>query len=319
MITSVTGQAFLHHRHLVALLAVEIPHLGGVAHHHHAHAVGAGIGLDRHVGRVLDAVLQVLEADLSPAASKRWRRGIPRPRAPEVDLAAVAVMGIEQPGVDLQQPREFARDLVVGGKVRGLAAGRPAAWSGGISTCPSSPCRISGMPADRSLLTRIAQGSKSSTPSRAPVRFSGSSRSFFPLAVSSSVFSLFEKLPRRTSNPVWRRIAASVATFSRYHLLRVWFSGQQQQFFASGTDLLDCAARGLHRERHERGREVVEAAGKRLVSTGASLKPELRRIHRAVERRFVLQPAQAEPALDRGVRVEYTLLQLEQRTVQRRS
>ena len=48
--------SFSHHRHLVALAAVEADDLGGVLHRHHAHAVGAGVGLDHHKGLVGDAV-----------------------------------------------------------------------------------------------------------------------------------------------------------------------------------------------------------------------------------------------------------------------
>ena len=81
----------------------------------------------------------------------------------------------------------------------------------------------------------------------------------------------------RTSSPVWRRIAASVATFSRYHLLRVWFSGISSRFFASGqifsiAAVAACTARGVNA-----GPRLLNPPGNRLVSTGASLKPELRR------------------------------------------
>ena len=81
----------------------------------------------------------------------------------------------------------------------------------------------------------------------------------------------------RTSSPVCRRIAASVATFSRYHLLRVWFSGTSSRFFASGQILAIAAVAACTASGMKAALRLLKPPGKRLVSTGASLKPELRR------------------------------------------
>ena len=53
--------------------------------------------------------------------------------------------------------------------------------------------------------------------------------------------------------------------------------GDEQEPARVRTDPLDRRHRRLHRERQELRVQVVEPPGKRLVSTGASLKPELRR------------------------------------------
>ena len=73
------------------------------------------------------------------------------------------------------------------------------------------------MPADRSLLSSTAQGSKLSSPMRLPLRRKGSSVSAAPLASSSTVGSAISgsRLPMRTSSPVRRRIDTSLATFCR--------------------------------------------------------------------------------------------------------
>ena len=54
---------------------------------------------------------------------------------------------------------------------------------------------------------------------------------------------------------------------------------------------------------------LLKPPGNRLVSTGASLKPALRRSTERVERRRVLHPLEPEPALDRRHRLEHALLE----------
>jgi hypothetical protein len=51
----------------------------------------------------------------------------------------------------------------------------------------------------------------------------------------------------------------------------------QQQVARLRADLLDGAHRRLHAQRQEGGLRLLKPPGNRLVSTGASLKPALRR------------------------------------------
>jgi hypothetical protein len=64
MITSCTGWPSLIDGHLVARLAVQVPHVVHALHGHDAHAVGARVGLHDAEGLLGDAVLRVLLADL---------------------------------------------------------------------------------------------------------------------------------------------------------------------------------------------------------------------------------------------------------------
>jgi hypothetical protein len=102
MMTSVTCHAFLDHRHLVALLAVEVLHFAGVLHRHDAHAVGAGIGLDDDEGLGLDAVFLVLGAHAVEQRVDVGGQAFLAGALVEIHLAADFELGIDQPGIDAQ-------------------------------------------------------------------------------------------------------------------------------------------------------------------------------------------------------------------------
>ena len=154
-------EAFLDHRHLVALLAVEARHVVGALHRHDAHAVGAGIGLDDDERLLGDAVARDTWRASRPARRRRWRQALLARLLLEVDLAAAREVRVDEPRIDADQlprsrrpPRHRRRSDSL------LRRTAQPACSGGTSTWPSMSRRIAGMPADRSLLSRIAQESK---------------------------------------------------------------------------------------------------------------------------------------------------------------
>jgi hypothetical protein len=61
------------------------------------------------------------------------------------------------------------------------------------------------------------------------------------------------------------------------------------------------------------GFRLLKPPGKRLVSTGASLKPELRRSHRRIKGRRVFLPLAAQPVFDLRAGRQEAALQFEQR------
>ncbi|MNR01196.1 hypothetical protein D3C85_1169940 [compost metagenome] len=119
-------QPFLHHRHLVARLAVEAAHLVAALHAHDAHAVGAGVGLHDHVRLVADAVFAVLDADFFQHLFHQLGQLVLALARLEVEALGGEEVGVDQPRVDRQHLREVGDHLVVGGKVVGLAPHRPA-------------------------------------------------------------------------------------------------------------------------------------------------------------------------------------------------
>ena len=94
--------------------------------------------------------------------------------------------------------------------------------------------------------------------------------------------------------------------------------GDQQQTARVGADLVDRGHRRLHRERHDLGCEVVEAARIEIGVDRRDLEARVAEVDRAVERRRVLLPLEPEPALDRRRRVEHAPLEVGERTGQRR-
>ena len=77
--------------------------------------------------------------------------------------------------------------------------------------------RIVGSPAERSLLSRIVQGSKSFRPIRLRVRTSGSTVSELPSGSGTGVGAVIvsSRVPSRTFSPAWWKISISRATFIR--------------------------------------------------------------------------------------------------------
>ena len=73
------------------------------------------------------------------------------------------------------------------------------------------------MPADRSLFSRIVQGSKSFRPRRLRVRTSGSTVRLVPSGSGTGVGAVIasSSVPRRTLSPAWWKISISRATFIR--------------------------------------------------------------------------------------------------------
>ncbi|CAM2148038.1 hypothetical protein PT2222_10374 [Paraburkholderia tropica] len=94
--------------------------------------------------------------------------------------------------------------------------------------------------------------------------------------------------------------------------------GNHEQILGVRADLLDGGHGGLHGERQHLLRQAVEGAREQIGVDRRELEAGVAQVHRTVERRRVLLPFEAEPALDGRRRVEDALLQFEERAIQRR-
>ncbi len=178
------------------------------------------------------------------------------------------------------------------------------------------PRRIAGMPAERSLLSSTAQGSKPSMPMRLPRRSTGSSSSRSPsrrlhlhrLAQLGDEAADAHRVPRALHDAAQDRHVLQVVEVARVVL------GDDQHAARVGADTLRGRHRRVHAKRQELRIEVVEAAGKEVGVDGCQLEAAVAQVHRRVERRSVLRPALAEPPLDFGALVQHYALELLERT-----
>jgi hypothetical protein len=84
-------------------------------------------------------------------------------------------------------------------------------------------------------------------------------------------------MPKRTFSPVWRRMAASRWMLAKYCGLRGWVSGISSRLRASGQYFSMAAIAACTASGNVESDRWAKPPGNRLVSTGASLKPALRR------------------------------------------
>ena len=119
-------KAFLDDAHLVALLAVQGDHFIDIAHRHHAHAVGAGIGLDDDVGRLVDFIFLVFFADQIEHRGDVGGQAVFTLALMEIDTATDRKCRVDAPRVDADRLGEIIGHFVISGEMVGLAAHRPA-------------------------------------------------------------------------------------------------------------------------------------------------------------------------------------------------
>jgi hypothetical protein len=170
------------------------------------------------------------------------------------------------------------------------------------------------MPADRSLLSSTAQGSKPSTPMRPPLRRSGSSVSVAPLASSSTVGSTIvgQQAADAHVEPGQAQDRHQLGDVLQVELVAGVVLGDQQQLAGVRADALDRRLRRLHAQRHEGVVEVVEAAREQVEVDRRELEAGVAQVGRAVEGWHVVLPLVTKPALDLGGVVEELALELQQ-------
>jgi hypothetical protein len=173
---------------------------------------------------------------------------------------------------------------------------------------------MAGMPADRSLLSRMAQGSKPSSPSRYCVRTSGSSSRLWPFGSSIGVGWVISG-SRRTEAHIQAGLAqdgGELRDVLQVELVARVVLGNQQQACAHPGRFFDGAHRRLHAERQEGRVEVVEAAGKEVGIDRRQLEAGVAQVDRRIEGRRVLLPLAAQPVFDLRAAVEEAALEFEQ-------
>ena len=122
--------AVLDDAHLVARLAVQLDQVLGVAHRHDAHAVRARIGLHDCERLFRDAVLGVFARHALEQRRDIRREALLALPVLEIDRAAHAEVGIEQPRIDIEQRAEFERDVRVRSEMLRLPAVVPTGSEG---------------------------------------------------------------------------------------------------------------------------------------------------------------------------------------------
>jgi len=85
--------------------------------------------------------------------------------------------------------------------------------------------------------------------------------------------------------------------------------GNDEQVFGFGADFLDGRLGSLHRQRQHFGRQIVPATRKQIGVDRCQLEAGIANVHRGVNRRRVLHPFKAKPALNGGHGIEHALLE----------
>ncbi len=304
---------FLDHAHFVAGLAVEVFHLAGVAHGHHAHAVGARVGLDDDKGLLLNAVFLVLLAHLGQHAVDRFGQTVFAVALVEVDLAALGEVGVEHPRIDADELGEFFRHIVIRVEVLGLAPHGPAGMQRWQQVLLMQTLQ-DGRDAARQIV--VEQDGAGVEVFQPEAQFVADQRLHHQLAARRQleVHGFGDRLVERPETHIQPGLAEDahqgVDVFEVEGVAGVVL-GNHQQVLGLRADFLDGGHGGLHRQRHHLRGEIVEAAGIEIGVDRRELEAGVAQIDRAVERRGVLHPFEAEPALDGGLRLQDALFEFE--------
>ena len=311
--------AVLDDAHLVARLAVQLDQVLRVAHGHDAHTVGPGVGLDDDEGLFLDAVFLVLAADLA-----EQRFGVAHqaflPRAiGEIHFAATREQRVNEPRVHAEQLGEFLRDLFIGLEVIRLAPHRPAGVQRRQQVLLVDVLQYLRDAGRQVVVEQDRAGVEVLQPEPPAVAHQGLERQCIAVG-QVDLRRRFDAVVERAQAHVepglmedlhQPRDVAQVERIARVLL------GNQQQVARFGTDFFDRGHRRLHGERQHLGRQVVEAAGEQVGVDRRELESGVAQVDRGVERRRVLHPLEAKPALDGRQRLEHALLQLVDRASER--
>ena len=95
--------------------------------------------------------------------------------------------------------------------------------------------------------------------------------------------------------------------------------GNQQYAARIGADAFHRGLDRLHAQRHERGIQVVEAAGEKIGIHRGQLETRVAQVHRRIERYLVLLPLGAQPPFDVRHVLEDAAFEFQQRAGQRGS
>ena len=307
-------QAFLDHRHLVALAAVEADHLGGVLHRHHAHAVGAGVGLDHHEGLVGDAVLLVLGADAGEQRIHLAGQALLAGALLEVDLAAHAELGVDAPRVDADRRGELARDAVVALGVLRLAALVPA----GVQR-RDQPLLVEALEhlrdARRQVVVEqhragieVVQAEAAAAAAQRLQRQRGAVGEL----EHGGLGDLGQQAADAHVQPGEAQDRHQLGDVLQVELVAGVVLGDQQELAGVRADALDRRLRRLHAQRHEGVVEVVEAAREQVQVDRRELEARVAQVGGAVEGWHVILPLVAEPPFDVAGVVEELALELEE-------
>ena len=110
-------QALLHHRHFIALLAVQPGDFAAILHRHDAHAVSACVGFDDDERILLHAILGIFDADfLQHNIHLRGETFLPDTLL-KIDLIASGEIWVDQPRVDVEQLGEFVCNAIIRGEM----------------------------------------------------------------------------------------------------------------------------------------------------------------------------------------------------------
>ena len=259
----------------------------------------------------LDAVFLVLAADLAQQRLGVARQAFGAGAVAEVDLAAAREHRVDQPGVHAQQLGELLRHLFIGLEVVGLAPHGPAGVQRRQQVLLVQVLQHLGDAGRQIVVEQDGARIEVLQPqaaARAQQRLDGERTAVGQVDLGRRLDVVVQRTqahvqPGLVEDLHQPRDVGQVEGVARVLL------GDQQQVLGFGADLLDRRHRRLHRQRQHLGGQVVEAAREQVGVHRRQLEAGIAHVHRGVERRRVLHPFEAEPALDRGQRFEDALLQ----------
>jgi hypothetical protein len=230
-------------------------------------------------------------------------------------LPALAENRVHHPRVDADQPREILGHAVVGVEVVGLAPRGPAGHERrqhrllDAAQDRRDAAREVVVEQDRARIESLEAHAVAAAHDRLEreLRCVGGLDRGRLLQVGDEAADAYLE-PRALEDALQRRDVGEVARVARVVL------GHQHETAGVGADLLHRRHRGVHAERQEIRIEVVEAAGKEVGVHRRQLEAAVAQVHRGVERRLVLEPPGAEPALDLGALLEDHSLELRERS-----
>ena len=230
----------------------------------------------------------------------------------EIHLAALAEHGVDQPRVDAQQLAKALGHLFITGKVLAFAPHAPTRVQRGQQKLLVQVFQDAGDARAQVVVEQDGAGVKVFQPQAGFVadhRLQGHHIAVGQLD-GGVLFDL--RVDRANAHIQARHVedARQLRHIAQIKGVAGVVLGDQQQVARFGADFLNRGHRRLHRQGQHFGREVVPAAGVEVGVHGRQLETRIAHIHRGVERRRVLHPLHAKPALDGGHGVEDALLEL---------
>ena len=283
-----------------------------VAHRQQAGAARALVGLDDDEGLLADAVFLVLAAHLGQQRIDVGAQAFAAAGLADVDLAAAGEQRVDEPRVDAEQLAEALAHFFIALEVAALAPHAPAGLQRRQQVLLVQVFQNARRAGREVVVQQDGAGVEVLEPQPVARALRRLQRQRLAVGQRDGAAALDGRVdgaeahvqPRHAEDLLQPRQAGQVEAAGLAVL------GHDHQVARLGADLLDGRLRRLHRQWQHVGRQVVPAVGVQVGVHRRQLEAGVADVDRAVQRRRVLHPLQAEPALDHRRGVEDALLQL---------